>query len=53
MNGRLVPLDHTLVSGDTCEIFTSKVETAGPSQDWLGFVGVAPRPEQDPPVVQP
>ena len=22
-------------SGDTCEIFTSKVETAGPSQDWL------------------
>ena len=25
-------------SGDTCEIFTSKVETAGPSQDWLQFV---------------
>jgi GTP diphosphokinase / guanosine-3',5'-bis(diphosphate) 3'-diphosphatase len=37
INGRLVPLDHTLASGDTCEIFTSKVETAGPSQDWLGF----------------
>jgi GTP diphosphokinase / guanosine-3',5'-bis(diphosphate) 3'-diphosphatase len=38
VNGRLVPLDHQLVSGDTCEVFTSKVETAGPSQDWLQFV---------------
>jgi GTP pyrophosphokinase len=38
VNGRLVSLDHQLSSGDTCEIFTSKVETAGPSQDWLGFV---------------
>ncbi len=38
VNGRLVSLDHQLRSGDTCEIFTSKVETAGPSQDWLGFV---------------
>ena len=28
----------TLRSGDTCEIFTSKVETAGPSRDWLQFV---------------
>ena len=38
VNGRLVSLDHQVASGDTCEIFTSKVETAGPSQDWLGFV---------------
>jgi GTP pyrophosphokinase len=38
VNGRLVSLDHQLSSGDTCEIFTSKVETAGPSQDWLRFV---------------
>ncbi len=38
VNGRLVSLDHRLASGDTCEIFTSKVETAGPSQDWLSFV---------------
>ena len=38
VNGRLVALDHQLVSGDTCEIFTSKVENAGPSQDWLAFV---------------
>jgi GTP diphosphokinase / guanosine-3',5'-bis(diphosphate) 3'-diphosphatase len=38
VNGRLVSLDYQLQSGDTCEIFTSKVETAGPSQDWLGFV---------------
>jgi GTP pyrophosphokinase len=38
VNGRLVSLDHQLASGDTCEIFTSKVETAGPSRDWLGFV---------------
>ena len=38
VNGRLVSLDQALASGDTCEIFTSKVETAGPSQDWLQFV---------------
>ncbi len=38
INGRLVPLSHELQSGDTCEIFTSKLETAGPSQDWLNFV---------------
>ncbi len=38
VNGRLVPLNHVLRSGDTCEIFTSKVETAGPSRDWLQFV---------------
>ncbi len=38
VNGRLVSLDHVLASGDNVEIFTSKVETAGPSQDWLAFV---------------
>ncbi len=38
INGRLVSLDSQLASGDTVEIFTSKVETAAPSQDWLGFV---------------
>ena len=38
VNGRLVGLDHVLQSGDNCEIFTSKVESAGPSQDWLTFV---------------
>ena len=42
VNGRLVSLDHVLASGDNVEIFTSKVETAGPSQDWLAFV-VSPR----------
>ena len=38
VGGRLVPLDHQLAVGDTVEIFTSKVEGASPSQDWLGFV---------------
>jgi GTP diphosphokinase / guanosine-3',5'-bis(diphosphate) 3'-diphosphatase len=42
VNGRLVPLDSELHSGDTCEVFTSKVESAGPSQDWLRIV-VSPR----------
>ncbi|HUF83899.1 MAG TPA: bifunctional (p)ppGpp synthetase/guanosine-3',5'-bis(diphosphate) 3'-pyrophosphohydrolase [Acidimicrobiia bacterium] len=38
VNGRLIPLDSALASGDTVEIFTSKVEGAGPSRDWLQFV---------------
>jgi GTP pyrophosphokinase len=38
VGGRLVPLDSKLASGDTVEIFTSKVAGAGPSRDWLNFV---------------
>lgn len=38
VNGRLVPLESTLNSGDVVEIFTSKNPEAGPSQDWLAFV---------------
>jgi GTP diphosphokinase / guanosine-3',5'-bis(diphosphate) 3'-diphosphatase len=37
VNGRLVGLATKLNSGDSCEIFTSKVDAAGPSQDWLQF----------------
>jgi guanosine-3',5'-bis(diphosphate) 3'-pyrophosphohydrolase len=38
VNGKLVPLESTLSNGDVIEIFTSKSESSGPSQDWLGFV---------------
>ncbi|WP_298036307.1 RelA/SpoT family protein [uncultured Microbacterium sp.] len=38
VNGRLVPLDTEVKSGDVIEVFTSKNPDAGPSQDWLTFV---------------
>ncbi len=38
VNGRLARLDSKLVSGDTVEIITSKLPTAGPSRDWLDQV---------------
>jgi GTP pyrophosphokinase len=38
VNGRLVPLNSTLESGDIVEIITSKSKDAHPSRDWLRFV---------------
>jgi guanosine-3',5'-bis(diphosphate) 3'-pyrophosphohydrolase len=38
VNGRLVPLESELNSGDVVEVFTSKNPDASPSQDWLNFV---------------
>ena len=44
VNGRLVPLNHTLENGDTVDIMTSKT-VRGPSLDWLnanlGYVRTA------------
>ena len=42
VNGRLAPLDSQLRSGETVEVFTSKVPSAGPSRDWMKIV-VTPR----------
>ncbi len=42
VNGRLVPLEYKLTSGDTCEILVSQGEIKEPSQDWLEFV-VSPK----------
>ena len=38
VNGRLVPLETALNSGDVVEVFTSKSLDAAPSKDWLNFV---------------
>ena len=42
VNGRLVPLDYKLASGDTCEVLVSQGETSEPTADWLEFV-VSPK----------
>ncbi len=38
VNGRLVPLESVLTTGDVIEVLTSKNPDAAPSQDWLNFV---------------
>ena len=53
VNGRLVSLDHQVASGDTVEIFTSKVETAGPVAGLAALRRLAAGAQQDPAVVQP
>ncbi len=40
VNGRIVPLDHKLQSGDVVEIVTSRA-ARGPSRDWIGRVRTA------------
>ncbi|HWB72889.1 MAG TPA: bifunctional (p)ppGpp synthetase/guanosine-3',5'-bis(diphosphate) 3'-pyrophosphohydrolase, partial [Egibacteraceae bacterium] len=39
VDGRLVALEYELRNGETVEILTSKASDAGPSRDWLEFVG--------------
>ncbi|MEO6827559.1 MAG: bifunctional (p)ppGpp synthetase/guanosine-3',5'-bis(diphosphate) 3'-pyrophosphohydrolase [Microbacteriaceae bacterium] len=38
VNGRLIPLETPLNTGDVVEVFTSKNPDSAPSKDWLNFV---------------
>lgn len=37
VNGRIVPIDHKVVTGEVIEVLTGN-ENKGPSRDWLGIV---------------
>ena len=52
VNGRLLPLNTELESGDIVEIITSKSRDAHPSRDWLRLREVKPRRLQDPALVR-
>ncbi len=43
VNGKIVPLDHELLTGDLVEIITQKNKR--PSEDWMRFVKTAPARE--------
>jgi GTP pyrophosphokinase len=38
VNGKLVPLDYEVRTGDSIEVLISKAQGEGPSHDWLSFV---------------
>jgi GTP diphosphokinase / guanosine-3',5'-bis(diphosphate) 3'-diphosphatase len=38
VNGRLVPLDYELKTGDSVEVLVAKAQDAGPKRDWLSIV---------------
>lgn len=38
VNGRIVPLDHQVKTGEVIDIITSNAQGAGPNRDWLNIV---------------
>lgn len=38
VDGRIVPLDTIVKTGQICEVLTSNAQGKGPSRDWLGIV---------------